>query len=182
MPRRAPALAVLLALGLAAGAASALTLRSPTVTEGAALPLSAVNDAPGCPPGGNVSPALIWSAAPAGTRGFALTLFDPDARGGAGWWHWAVYDIPANARGLPAGAGAGAGLPAGAAQAKTSFGTAVYGGACPPPGPAHHYVFTVYALKRARLDLPPGADAAAVARAAQAAALAEARLTATFGR
>src|SRR3954465_14424129 len=112
--------------------------------------------------GQNVSPQLSWSGAPAGTKSFALTLYDPDAPTGSGWWHWVVYDIPATATELPQGAGSGkAPLPAGTVQGKTDFGAAGYGGAGPPPGDKpHRYVFTVYALKVDKLDLPADASPA----------------------
>lgn len=161
--------------------AAALTLKSPTVADGATLPAAAVYNGLGCT-GANLSPALGWSETPAGTRSFAVTLFDPDAPTGSGWWHWVVYDIPASVSSLPAGAGSGSGLPPGARQARNDFGTEAYGGACPPPGPAHRYVFTLYALKVAHLDLPPDAGAAAAGLAIRRNALAEARITATCGR
>ncbi len=85
--------------------------------------------------GGNVSPALSWSGAPAGTQSFALLVHDPDApTGGAGWWHWVVYDIPASATSIAQGAGTadGAALPTGAKQGVTDFGAAGWGGPCPP--------------------------------------------------
>ncbi|HVC30105.1 MAG TPA: hypothetical protein VND24_02885, partial [Steroidobacteraceae bacterium] len=102
-----------LAAALAAGAALAratglaerhrLTVRSPDFASGRAISLGHVYDRSGCH-GGNASPALLWSHAPAGTRSFAVLMFDPDAPGGI-WWHWAVFDIPAGVRSLRAGAG-----------------------------------------------------------------------------
>lgn len=105
--------------------------------------------------GGNVSPALEWRNAPPGTQSFALTVHDPDAPTGSGFWHWAVYNIPASATGLLQGAGnAPAKLPAPAYGGSNDFqDTGVtgvngnYGGPCPPAGDvAHRYVFTIYAL------------------------------------
>lgn len=83
--------------------------------------------------GKNVSPALAWKNAPAGTKSFALMVHDPDAPTGSGWWHWVVYDLPASAHSLPAGAGSADGklLPAGTVQGRTDFGSIGYGGACP---------------------------------------------------
>ncbi len=104
----------------------------------------------------NLSPALNWSNPPEGTRSFVVTVFDPDAKGGAGWWHWVVYNLPATTRGLPEGAGSKPAklLPAGAREGKTDFGESAYGGPCPPPGdPPHHYVFTIYALASDHIEL-----------------------------
>ncbi len=115
--------------------------------------------------GGNLSPELSWSGAPAGTKSFALTLFDPDAPTGSGWWHWVVFDLPAGVHELATGAGAadGSGLPAGAVQGITDFGVPGYGGPCPPTGGgAHRYVLTVYALKVAKLGLDSKALPASV--------------------
>ena len=171
-------------IGLAPPAAQAAGLRvwSPTLRDG--VPAQQRYDGPGCG-GANVSPRIEWSGLPPGTRSLALTVFDRDARKGAGWWHWAVADIPASAHGLALGAGAagGAGLPAGARQLLSSFGKQAYGGPCPPPGSGrHHYEFTLWALPVAHLDLPPDADAAQLAQRASAQALGVARMQALYGR
>jgi Raf kinase inhibitor-like YbhB/YbcL family protein len=164
------------ALGVAPGAAQAGEFRvwSPTLRDG--VPAQQRYDGPGCG-GSNVSPRIDWSGLPPGTRSLALTVFDRDARKGAGWWHWAVADIPASAPGLEPGAGAagGAALPAGARQLRSSFGKQAYGGPC-------HYEFTLWALPMARLDLPPDADAAQLAERASAQALGVARMQAVYGR
>lgn len=112
--------------------------------------------------GRNLSPALSWVHPPAGTKSFAVTLFDPDAPTGSGWWHWLVFDLPADVRGLPTGAGTLGmpGLPIGAVQSRTDYGIQGYGGPCPPPGHGlHRYVLTVHALDVERLGL--GADSTA---------------------
>jgi len=135
--------------------------------------------------GKNISPELRWSGAPAGTRSFAVTVYDPDAPTGSGWWHWVVYNIPASAATIPVGAGAanGRGLPAGTVQGVTDFGAPGYGGACPPKGDKpHRYVFTLYALKVSTLDVPATATAAMVGFNLHANSIAKAMFTEHYGR
>jgi len=115
--------------------------------------------------GGNQSPALKWSGAPAGTKSFAVTMYDPYKPPQSGWWHWIVYDLPATTLELPrqAGAAAGAGLPSGAKQGLPDGDAPQphYYGPCPDQGdPPHRYVITVYALSVDRLDIPSTATAA----------------------
>lgn len=115
--------------------------------------------------GGNRSPQLSWEHAPQGTKSFALTVYDPDAPTGSGWWHWVVFDIPATVTSLETNAGNGAaGLaPRGAIQSRTDFGTTGYSGPCPPEGSKpHRYVVTVYALKTDTLGLDATANPALV--------------------
>ncbi len=159
------------------------TVTSTDFTEGSALANAQVFNEFGCK-GANVSPALAWSGAPAGTQSFALLMHDPDAPTGSGWWHWVVYNIPSGTSSLPSGAGdPGKGLmPKGAVQARNDYGSVGYGGPCPPPGPPHHYNFRLYALKVPKLDLPEGASAALIGFNVRAQALAEAQLTGMYGR
>lgn len=165
-----------------ATAASRLTLQSPDVAPQATIALTHVYDQSGCH-GGNISPALSWNRAPAGTRSFAVLMFDPDAPG-RGWWHWAVFDIPAGVSSLQAGAGNPAKhlLPAGAIQVRNDFGSPGYGGPCPPPGAPHHYRLMLYALRIATLGLDASASPAQVAAKARANALAEAEIVGLYGR
>jgi Raf kinase inhibitor-like YbhB/YbcL family protein len=184
----AKAIARFSALMFCAGAlganAAGFTLSSPTIKPGSTLSQDQVFNSFGCT-GKNLSPALKWSGAPKDTKSFAVTLYDPDAPTGSGWWHWVVYNIPASATELAQGAGdaSGAQLPKGAAQGKTDFGSAGFGGACPPPGDKpHRYIFTVYALKADKLDLPADATAAFVGYNLNANKLGSASFTAKFGR
>lgn len=174
--------AVLLCFSLHAAAAD-FTLSSSDIAEGKPLTAAQVFKGFGCE-GGNVSPQLSWSGAPAGTRSFAVTAYDPDAPTGSGWWHWTVVNLPASSTSLARGAGSAGGvLPAGAVQGRTDFGASGFGGACPPPGDApHRYQFTVWALKAASLPLDSGASGAMVGYMLNANVLGKAQLTATYGR
>jgi Raf kinase inhibitor-like YbhB/YbcL family protein len=165
------------------GAMANFTLSSTDFTEGGTLANAQVFNDFGCK-GGNTSPALAWSGAPAGTKSFALLMHDPDAPTGSGWWHWVVYNIPAGTTSLPAGAGdPKKGLmPAAAVQGRTDYGSVGYGGPCPPPGQPHHYNFRLYALKVAKLEVPEGASAALIGFNVRAQALGEAHLTGMYGR
>lgn len=161
--------------------AAALTLASPEVADGGTLKIENVFDGFGCT-GGNRSPALTWSAPPEGTQSYALTVYDPDAPTGSGWWHWVMIDIPAGVTSLPAGAVAGQGVPDGAMEMRTDFGKPGYGGPCPPPGAPHHYIFTVFALKVAKLGVPADATAALTGYMINANKLGSASFTALYGR
>ena len=165
-------------------AAATFKLESPTIKPGATLTDEQVFNGFGCS-GKNLSPALSWSGAPAGTKSFAVTLYDPDATTGSGWWHWVVVNLPASTTSLPEGAGSADGgkLPSGAVQGRTDFGAPGFGGACPPQGDKpHRYVFTVYALRTDKLDVPADATAAMVGFMIHANALGSATLTAKYGR
>ena len=115
--------------------------------------------------GKNISPALKWTNAPRNTKSFAVTVYDPDAPTGSGWWHWVIFNIPAGVKELKADAGRIEKnlAPAGSIQSVTDYGKPGFGGACPPQGDkAHRYIFTVYALGAAKLDLDAKASPAMV--------------------
>jgi len=115
--------------------------------------------------GENISPELYWENVPAGTKSFAVTMYDRDAPTGSGFWHWIVFDIPDNITELKSNAGDLSKnlAPAGAIQSKTDFGQAGYGGPCPPEGHGfHEYIITVYALKTDKLGLDQNASGAFV--------------------
>ena len=115
--------------------------------------------------GGNSSPHLKWSDAPAGTKSFTVICFDPDAPTGSGFWHWVVANIPASVTELALGAGStdAAKLPAGAMEVRTDFGKPGYGGPCPPQGDhPHRYLFTVHAVSMDALPVTPDTSAAVV--------------------
>lgn len=135
-----------------------------------------VYKASGCH-GGNVSPSLAWHGAPKGTRGFAVTVYDPDAKGG--WWHWIVLDIPRITQHIKQGGP----LPPGAFALENSFGHARWDGPCPPAdNPPHHYVFTVYALDTAALGLSADTTPAEAKIAMAKHILGKVSVTYTFGR
>lgn len=159
-------------------------LMSTDIAAGKSIGEAHVFNGFGCS-GKNISPALRWHDAPAGTKSFALMVHDPDAPTGSGWWHWVVYNIPASATSLAAGAGTedGKALPAGTVQGVTDFGVRGYGGPCPPAGTKpHRYFFRLHALKVDKLDLPPNATAAFVGYNVNGNTLAVAELMATYGR
>jgi Raf kinase inhibitor-like YbhB/YbcL family protein len=176
--------AATLTLVAASVSAAGFTLSSPTIAPGSTLTDAQVFNGFGCT-GKNVSPELRWSGAPAATKGYALTVYDPDAPTGSGWWHWVVYNLPATATGLAEGSGSvdGKALPAGSAQGRTDFGSAAFGGACPPQGAkAHRYIFTVYALKTDKIEVPADATAALIGYMINANQIGKASFTAKYGR
>jgi len=175
-------LAVLMLPGVAV--AGDFRLTSPTVKHKGTIGNEHVFNGFGCS-GNNTSPELRWEGAPKGTKGFAVTVYDPDAPTGSGWWHWVIFNLPADTTSLTAGAGKPEGeqAPQGSIQSMTDFGQPGYGGPCPPPGDnPHRYVFTVYALKVDRIPLQKEASGAMVGYYLNQNKLGKASFTAKYGR
>jgi len=134
-------------------------VRSSAAVDGQALPAAQMSGAFGIPGGQDISPDLVWSGAPEGTRSYAVTMYDPDAPTMSGFWHWAVANIPASVTALPAGVGSD--LPAGAFHLPNDARMAQYVGAAPPAGHGtHRYVITVHALDVADIGVPTEATPA----------------------
>ena len=169
----------------AAAAPEKLSLASTAFHNHEHIPAAHVLNAYGCA-GKNISPPLQWSGVPPGTKSFALTVFDMDEHGTpSGWWHWVVYDIPANVTSLPAGAGIAhsSALPHGAILGRVDSGNISYDGPCPAARePAHRYLFTLYALKVDKLPVPQEASGAMVTWTAHELTLAKATLIGLYGR
>lgn len=160
---------------------SEFTLTSLDIKEGHFMSKAFEFNGFGCD-GPNTSPALSWHHAPAGTLSYAITLFDPDAPTGSGFWHWLLLDIPQGVTSLEQGAGNG-NAPGGSRTLRNDYGLCEFGGACPPPGHGmHRYQFTVWALPTETLGVPDEASAAVVGFMLNANALGKATLTATYAR
>lgn len=164
--------------------AQSFKLTSSDFRQGGKLKESQVYNTFGCQ-GGNQSPALSWSNVPKNTQSLVLTAYDPNAPTGSGWWHWIVYDMPADTRSLATNAGTvnSTTLPAGAKQGRNDAGTYDFGGACPPKGDKpHRYIFTLYALDIPHLDVPPDASAAHIGFAIHNHIIAKTTTYAKYGR
>jgi Raf kinase inhibitor-like YbhB/YbcL family protein len=164
-----------------AAADPAFTVSSTDLAPGKTIGRDLVFDQSECK-GGNRSPQISWRGAPANTRSFAVTIFDPDAPG-RGWWHWAVAGIPVGTDHLPNNASASGVLrKLGAIEARNDWDTDGYGGPCPPPGKPHRYIVTVYALDSADLRLRQGTPALMFEHEIRTMTIASAQLTFTYGR
>lgn len=175
---------VLLIMLPASGFAADFRVTSPTIKEEGVIGNEHVYNGFGCS-GHNVSPELRWEQAPKDAKSFAVTVYDPDAPTGSGWWHWVIFNLPPSVTSLPAGGGKsdGSSAPQGSVQSMTDFGQQGYGGPCPPQGDKpHRYIFTVYALKVDQLPLKKEASGAMVGFYLNQNALEKASLTATYGR
>jgi Raf kinase inhibitor-like YbhB/YbcL family protein len=163
--------------------AAGFKLTSPDVSDKGTIKAEHVFNSFGCT-GNNISPALSWSGAPAATKSFAVTVYDPDAPTGSGWWHWVIVNIPPSETSLAKNAGdpKSALAPKGSLQSRTDFGTPGYGGPCPPKGDKpHRYVFTVFAVDVDTLPVQADAAGAFVGFNLHFHTLAKASLTARYG-
>ena len=173
--KRSAIFAAALASTLAVPAlADGFILTSPDIAEGQQLSNDSVFQGFGCE-GGNVAPALEWSGAPEGTESFAVTVYDPDAPTGSGWWHWFAFNIPADVTSMPAGSVVSG------VQLTNDYGATGFGGACPPPGEVHRYQFTVHALGTT-LEIDNSVSNALAGFMVNANSLASAKITAVYNR
>ncbi len=163
-----------LALVACVDRADAFQLTSQAFTDGGTVPTEHTCDGP------DKSPPLAWKDAPERTMAFALVCEDPDAPAKT-WVHWVAYDLPATEHELAAGLPKGPSLPNGGKQGMNDFRRTGWNGPCPPPGPAHRYVFTLYALD-AKVDLPAGAARDKVGAAIAGHTLGQAQLVGRYAR
>src|SRR5579859_8182608 len=164
--------------------ASSFQLTSPGASPLGVFTTQQIANTFGCS-GGNVSPEFDWSGAPSGTQSFGLNIFDMDAPTGSGFWHWVVFNIPASATSLPAGAGDPTKnvAPAGTIQAHNDGGMAGYVGPCPPQGDKpHRYLVTIFALKIDKIPLDATASAALVGFYLNGNAIAKTSLVMLYGQ
>jgi Raf kinase inhibitor-like YbhB/YbcL family protein len=167
-----------------AGPAGAFEISSPAVGSDGVIPDKYTADSFGCS-GENVSLPLEWSGVPEGAKSLAITMYDPDAPTGSGFWHWEVVNLPPSTTSLPenAGAAGNANLPQGAVQARNDAGTSAYFGPCPPEGDApHRYVFTIFAVGMDALPVDQEASGAVVGFNLHFNTLDKASVTYTYGR
>lgn len=163
--------------------ADSFTLSSTDISHGEFMKSTHEFQGFGCS-GGNKSPQLSWSNAPAGTKAFAVTVYDPDAPTGSGWWHWQLVNIPENVLTLATGAGdvSKNQTPKGSFHIINDYGFAGFGGACPPEGHgAHRYQFTVHAMSK-KLELPENASGALVGYMINANSLGSSTIEALYKR
>ena len=178
------AAAFLLVGAAAAGAAPAITVTSSDIKPGAKIADEQAANGFGCS-GRNISPAIAWSGAPKGAKSFALSIYDPDAQTGAGFWHWVVFNIPPQVMSLPKNAGDPKAnlMPSGAVQSGNDAGSKGYFGPCPPQGDKpHRYHITVFAVDVDKLEVDENATGAVVGFYLHSHTLAKGVLTGLYGR
>ena len=133
--------------------------------------------------GKNMSPQLIWEQAPKETKSFAITIYDPDAPTGSGWWHWIVTNIPAKTTSISTDASKKGTLPKEAIESLNDFGSTKFGGACPPKGDKpHRYVTTIYALDTDKLEVTSKSDSALVGFMINQHTIAKSSMISYYGR
>ena len=177
-------LSAALAIAALAGPASAFEISSSAVGADGVIPDKYTADSFGCS-GENVSLPLEWSGVPAEAKSLALTIYDPDAPTGSGFWHWEVANLPPSTTSLAenAGAAGNANLPAGAVQSRNDAGTSAYFGPCPPQGDSpHHYIITIFAVGADSLPVDANASGAVVGFNLHFNTLDKASVTYTYGR
>ena len=158
---------------------NAFELTSQDIQEGQKMPHAFEFNSFGCN-GDNKSPQLEWADAPKGTKSYAITVYDPDAPSGSGWWHWSAFNIPASVTSLAQGADL---TKLGATELKSDYGSVGFGGFCPPKGDnMHRYQFTVWALPVEKLDLSADVSAALAGFTVRSMAIGKAMLVAPYNR
>ena len=172
----------------AANPSDVFTFGSTSFKDGETLQMKHVFNSFGCS-GKNISPELHWSNPPSGTKSLALTVYDPDAPTGSGWWHWTVFNIPLKATSIKEGEklvmikDGEKLIPIKLSEGRTDFGKEGYGGPCPPEGDhPHHYIFTLHAIKEANLPLTKDSSGAMVGFTINANSIAKLSITGLFGR
>ena len=164
--------------------AAAFEISSPAVGSDGVIPPKYIANAFGCT-GENISLPLTWKDAPADAKSLAITMYDPDAPTGSGFWHWLVVNLPASTTELPEGAGqvGNGNLPTGTVQARGDAGVPSYFGPCPPQGDSpHRYVFTVFAVKTDKLEVDENTSGAVVGFNLHFNTIDKASVTYTYGR
>ncbi len=157
------------------------TLTSMNIVSHKPIEIKQVFNGFGCK-GNNLSPELSWSKPPFGTKSLAITMYDPDAPTGSGWWHWVAFNIPTDTPRLVEGA-SGTSMPEGTIESITDFGSKGYGGPCPPEGNGtHRYIITLWALDVDKLDLDAQASGAKVGFFLNQHKMAKATLTGNYKR
>ncbi|MES2677449.1 MAG: YbhB/YbcL family Raf kinase inhibitor-like protein [Pseudomonadota bacterium] len=178
-------LAAICSLYFIVNSANAMTISSADFKEGETIKEANVFNGFGCQ-GKNISPQIIINDIPANAKSLALTVYDPDAPTGSGWWHWVVYNIPAKTKTIFSGDVTHSkelSFGKAAVFGKNDFGTFEYGGPCPPAGHGvHHYTLTVYALGVDKLNLPKDASAALIGYNINANMVDKASITALYKR
>ena len=175
-------ISTLIVTAACANAHAEMQLDSKSIENGATLPNTQVFSGFGCE-GGNKSPHLRWKNAPEKTKSFAISVYDPDAPTGSGWWHWTAFNIPKTTSELPEGVKLESQISNGVIEGRTDYGSSGFGGACPPPGDkAHRYIFTVYALDTASLPLDSNASGAMFGYFVNSHTIEKASITAFYGR